>query len=167
MGAFRCLKVGVGPGRSMFEWMSANPSQSTEFDCIEIDPKAIEYAAALNMRFADRVSFIRTNCRRYRPEKSYQLIWAAGIFDYFDDDVFRQMLGNLLPAVASGGELVIGNFADTSASRPCMEFALDWILYHRGADRLVLLAEQCGVPRERIRIGCEQLGVNLFLHIAA
>jgi len=161
------LKIGVGPGRSMFEWLSANPTAKVVFDCIEIDPKAIEYAAGLNRPFLNRIHFIQKNCLRFRPAKQYALIWAAGIFDYFDDRVFRLVLQRLLPAIAPCGELVVGNFVDTNPSRPYMEFSGSWVLRHRSADQLVRLAEQCGVSRERISIGCEQLGVNLFLHIAA
>lgn len=162
----RILKVGVGPGRSMYEWQSANLDSRVAFDCIEIDPKAIEYAAELNSAFADRIRFIRTNARRYKPTEHYNLIWAAGIFDYFDDDTFRQMVCNLLPALAPGGEIVIGNFSDTNPSRPFLEVGA-WYLHHRGTDQLVRLAEECNVARERITIGCEPLGVNLFLHISA
>lgn len=165
-GSPRVLKIGIGPGRSMFEWLSANPSSKAVFDCVEIDPNAVRYAAELNQPFLGRIQFIRKNCLKFQPTQQYELIWAAGIFDYFDDATFLQMMQRLLAAVTSGGELVVGNFADTSPSRPSMEFGLEWILHHRSANQLVALAMQCGVPRERIAIGCEELGVNLFLHIA-
>lgn len=161
----RILKIGVGPGRSMFEWLSANPSSKATFDCVEIDPNAVRYAAELNHPFLDRIQFFRKNCLKFEPTQQYELIWAAGIFDYFDDATFLQMMQRLLAALAPGGELVVGNFADTSPSRPSMEFGLEWFLHHRSADKLVALATQCGVARERIAIGCEELGVNLFLHI--
>lgn len=166
-GSPRVLKIGVGPGRSMFEWLSTRPSSKAVFDCVEIDPNAVRYAAELNQPFLSRIQFIRKNCLKFQPTQQYELIWAAGIFDYFDDATFLQMMQRLLAAVASGGELVVGNFADTSPSRPSMEFGLEWILHHRSANQLVALAMQCGVPRERIAIGCEELGVNLFLHIAS
>jgi SAM-dependent methyltransferase len=165
-GSPRILKIGVGPGRSMFEWLTAHPSSKATFDCVEIDPNAIRYATELNQLFLDRIQFFRINCLKFEPTQQYELIWAAGIFDYFDDAIFLQMMRRLLAAVSPGGELVIGNFADTSPSRPSMEFGLEWILHHRSANQLVALAMQCGVEREHITIGCEELGVNLFLHIA-
>ena len=57
----RVLKVATGPGRSMFEWLSANPKASVTFDCIEIDPAAIRYASDLNQPFQDRITFIQKN----------------------------------------------------------------------------------------------------------
>ena len=165
-GSPRILKVGVGSGRSMFEWLSANPSSKAVFDCVEIDPNAVQFATELNRPFLDRIQFIRKNCLKWQPMQQYELIWAAGIFDYFDDATFKQMLQRLFDALAPNGELVIGNFANTNPSRPHMEFCLQWILHHRSADQLVSLAMQCGIPRGRIAIGCEQLGVNLFLHVS-
>jgi|CXWL01.1.fsa_nt_gi SAM-dependent methyltransferase len=164
-GSPRVLKIGVGPGRSMFEWLSANKSSKATFDCVEIDPKAVQYATTLNQPFLERIQFIRKNCLKWQPTQQYNLIWAAGIFDYFDDATFLQMTQRLLAAVAADGELVIGNFANTHPCRPYMEFVGKWFLHHRSANQLVDLAMQCGVERERIAIGCEELGVNLFLHI--
>lgn len=164
-GSPRILKVGVGPGRSMFEWLCANPSSEAVFDCVEIDPDAIQYAAGLNRDFLDHITFIRKNCLKWQPEQQYDLIWAAGIFDYFDDTTFLQMLQRLLGVLKPSGEIVIGNFANTNPCRPQMEFGLQWLLHHRSADQLIEMAMQCGIPRERIAIGCEPLGVNLFLHV--
>lgn len=166
-GSPRTLKVGVGPGRSMFEWLCANPSSEAMFDCVEVDPNAVQYAAELNRNFLDRITFIRKNCLKWQPEQQYDLIWAAGIFDYFDDATFLQMLQRLLGALAPSGEIVIGNFANTNPCRPQMEFGLQWHLHHRSADQLIGMAMQCGIPRKRIAIGCEPLGVNLFLHVIA
>ena len=94
------------------------------------------------------------------------MVWAAGIFDYFTDRVFVTLLSRLVPAIDSGGELVLGNFAATNPGRAYMEL-FDWVLHHRSPDDLIGLAMECGVPRERITIGSEPEGVNLFLHIAS
>ena len=80
----KVLKIGVGPGRSMYEWINKNLDSNLIFDCIDIDAKAIEYAKNLNHNFLDRITFIHKNCLRYRPSGLYDLIWSAGLFDYFD-----------------------------------------------------------------------------------
>ena len=160
------MKIGIGPGRSMYEWLNQNPDSNMIFDCIDIDAKAIAYAKELNQNFLDQITFIHKNCLRYRPSGQYDLIWSAGVFDYFDDKVFKKMLERLIPSVAKGGQIVIGNFSDNNPSRPYMEFIGEWYLHHRSPQHLIRLAEECGVKREHIFIGCEPLGVNLFMHIA-
>jgi SAM-dependent methyltransferase len=163
----RVLKVGSGPGRSMYEWMSRNSEAGLSFDCVEIDAKAIEYAQRLNKPHANRVRFFRKNALRYRPTTTYELIWSAGLFDYFDDRIFMSLLSRLLGAVKPGGELVIGNFAEGNPSQGYMELVGDWRLQHRSAEALLELAIRSGVDKDSVRIGWEPLGVNLFLHIQA
>jgi hypothetical protein len=41
-----------------------------------------------------------------------------------------------------------------------------WFLHHRSSDDLIKIATDCGVPREKVVVQSEPLGVNLFLHIS-
>ena len=159
------LKIASGPGRSMFEWMNQHPEANIHFDCIEIDPDAIAYASALNQDFLDRISFSRQNVLRFLPRKKYDLIWAAGIFDYFNDTLFQHVLRRLLPGLHVDGEIVIGNFSVNNPSRPGMEILGDWFLEHRSREKLVSLAEGCGICKNTVSIDSEPEGINLFLHI--
>ena len=163
----RVLNVASGPGRCMFEWLSKNPDAAVTFQCIEIDPAAIAYASELNSAFLDRVTFRRMNALKFEPVERFDLIWAAGIFDYFIDAAFQSLAGRLIKSLAPGGELVIGNLAEGNPSRAHMELLCDWPLHHRSAQRLVDLARGLGVDSDLIRMGAEAQGVNLFLHINA
>lgn len=119
----RILKVAIGPGRSMYEWLCKHPDSMLIFDCLDIDANAIEYAKTLNHQFLDRIQFIHKNALRFKPKQKYDLIWSAGLFDYFDDATFVRLLEKLLPYVNEGGELVVGNFGEYHPSKPYMEVA--------------------------------------------
>ncbi len=160
----RILNLASGPGRCIFEWLSARPDAEVAFHCVELDPKAIAYASTLNGAFAARITFQQKNAVTFRPTQQYDLIWSGGLFDYFSDRVFQSVLRRLLPALADGAELAIGNFASSNSSRAYMEFG-GWTLQHRTADNLTSLATACGVSPAQIRIGQEPEGVNLFLHV--
>jgi extracellular factor (EF) 3-hydroxypalmitic acid methyl ester biosynthesis protein len=160
----RVLKLASGPGRCMFEWLSDHPDADVAFHCVELDLDAIAYARALNQDYLSRIDFSHQNAVRFRAAGRYDLIWVAGLFDYFADRVFQSVLRRLIPAIGHGGELVIGNFSLNNPSRAWMEFG-GWMLHHRSADDLVALASSVGVPADAIRIGSEPEGVNLFLHI--
>jgi len=73
----------------------------------------------------------------------------------------------LLPAVAPGGELVIGNFSERDPSRAYMELVGDWNIHHRSAEHLSRLARDVGVSDDCFRVGSEPEGVDLFLHVAS
>lgn len=163
--ALRVLNVASGPGRCIFEWLSARKAARVSFRCIELDPKAIAYASSLNEPFLDRVSFVRMNALRFRPNEQFDLVWASGIFDYFTDAVAQSLLRRLILAVAPDGEVVIGNFSDKNPSRDYMELVGDWRLHHRSADNLAALAISSGASAAEVFIGAEPEGVNLFLHI--
>ena len=60
---------------------------------------------------------------------------------------------------------MIGNFSDTNPDRPYMEVLMEWDLYHRSEEKMILLATECQIQEDQIRIGKEEEGVNLFLHI--
>jgi extracellular factor (EF) 3-hydroxypalmitic acid methyl ester biosynthesis protein len=161
----RVLKIASGPGRSMFEYFRDHPDTDVRIDCIELDANAIAYAKRLNGDFLDRVSFQRENALRFRPSAAYDVIWAAGIFDYFSDRVFVSLTRRLRAALAPDGELVIGNFSDDNPSRSYMELVGDWMLYHRSRSELRRLAMLSGASAHEISVSSEPEGVNLFLHV--
>ncbi len=163
----RMLEIGSGPGRSLAEWLNSNLDADVWFDCVELDSNAIHYAENINSPYLDRIRFIHQNALRFRPEQQYDLIWAAGIFDYFSDRLFTKLLVRLFPAVAPGGELVIGNFSDQNPTRCYMEIITNWVLNHRSPEQLSRLAREGGIPISQIRIDSEPEGVNLFLHCKA
>lgn len=160
------LKLGCGPGRSMYEWICNNPESNVGFDCVDIDGDAIAYAESLNRGHLERMSFHQKNVLRFSPsgDGRYDLIWAAGLFDYFDDRVFEMLGKRFFPLLKSGGQLVIGNFSTFNPTRSYMELFGQWHLNYRSADELVEL----GIRIDRsglIHVGMEPEGVNLFLHM--
>jgi extracellular factor (EF) 3-hydroxypalmitic acid methyl ester biosynthesis protein len=163
-GPFHILNVASGPGRDILEHFLSNPTSQTFFHCVEQDPQAIGYASNLCKPYLDRISFIQTDVLRFRPRRKYDLIWSAGLFDYFSDRVFKVMLNRLLAAIAPDGEIIIGNFAPGNPSKHWMAFC-EWNLHYRSPSQLVSLAEACGVNARCCSIGHEPEGINLFLHI--
>ena len=161
------LNVASGPARDLLEFFSEARSENVLVDCVEYDPKAIEYASLLCQDYLSNISFHHSNAFRFKTEKQYDLIWSAGLFDYFDDDRFKFLLKRLLGFLAPDGKLVIGNFSDNNPTRSYMEIIGDWILNHRSEKQLVNLALECGASEENISIDSEPEGINLFLHIKA
>lgn len=163
----RVLNLASGPCRDVLEFLSSSPCD-VHFDCVEQDAKAITHAANLCADFSGRLTFHCANALRFRPSQSYDLIWAAGLFDYFSDRVFKRVLHRLLPFIAPHGEVVIGNYGITKphSNLSWLRFC-DWNLHHRSAEDLTALARESGVSDARIHLGREAEGVTLFLHISS
>lgn len=160
------LNIASGPARDVFEFCSSNGHRVT-FDCIDSDPNAVAYASTLCRRLSS-VRFRHENALRIRPDRKYNLVWSAGLFDYFSDRTFKMLLRRLFACVAPGGHLVIGNYA-LAPQHPnlCWLRLVDWQLHHRTVEHLRQLAAECGVVESRIRVGAEPENATLFLHIQA
>ncbi len=159
------LILGSGPVTEVYEYLCSTSENRLYFDLIDMDSRAIAYATDKNRDFLEYLSFHNRNVIRYVPDKQYDLIWSAGLFDYFKDKHFVYLLKHYYAFLAGGGQMVIGNFSNNSPSRKIMEVLADWFLYHRSAEELLAFARQAGIPESFSDVISEPLGVNLFLRI--
>lgn len=164
-GTFRVLNLASGPARDILEFFQENPGVDVHFTCVELDQRAIDYASNLLGAYLDRVTFVQKNVFRYQTEEQFDLVWSAGLFDYFEDKVFVRLYRRLMHNVKSGGEMVIGNFHPRNESRPVMEILTDWYLHHRSEAQLRTLAQEAGAEARSLRVEAEPTGVNLFLRM--
>jgi len=65
--------------------------------------------------------------------------------------------------LAPGGSLLVGNFAPHNPTRAYMEWIGNWYLIYRTVEEMHELAARAGIPADQVTIGCERLGVDLFL----
>lgn len=158
------LNLASGPCRDLKEYFEQHPGAAILVDCVELDPNAIAYAQKL-LGPNPRVRFFNQNVLRLNTEATYDLVWSAGLFDYFTDRIFVRVLSRLLKNLSRGGEVVIGNFSDTNPNRAFMEVAMNWHLHHRSEQQLLDLALAAGATHHDLRVQQEAEGVNLFLHI--
>ncbi len=162
----KVLNLASGPCTDLYEYFITHPRSNIEFDCLDLDPNALEYGAAICDAYADNIQFIHRNAFRYSTPTRYDLIWSAGLFDYFSDKLFVRLVNRMYALLSEGGELVVGNFSTNNSSRAVMEVVCQWYLHHRNEDELMSLAIKAGVPSDKIVINSEKTGVNLFMHMS-
>ena len=159
------LDVASGPARDLKELFEIIQPQSMKVTCVEMDSRAIEHATNINTSHGGDISFINKNIFKFCTEEKFDIVWSAGLFDYFCDRSFVLLLKKLMDFATDDGEIIIGNFSDENPSRIYMEMVGDWILNHRSAEKLVELAVAAGAHPSQIHVGKEPEGINLFLHI--
>lgn len=161
----RVLNIASGPCRDIAEFLAQHQGANVHFTCVDVDQRAVDYGRNVCSAWSDRVLLIRANALRLRLDSTFDLVWSAGLFDYFDDRGFAFMLRKLFEFAAPSGKVVVGNFGDFNPSAAYQEFG-DWSLVHRSAAVLMELAqESCGVPKSAIQVDSEPTGVNLFLQV--
>lgn len=157
--------LGSGPVSETFEFFEKNPENTLVFEMLDMDKRAIAYAKSKNRKYLDKMTFHNVNVIRYTPDKKYDLIWSAGLFDYFKGKHFVYLLKKYYEFLNDDGEMIIGNFNVENPSRRSMEILGDWFLYHRSAEELKQFAIQAGIDEEKIDVIQEPLGINLFLRV--
>lgn len=161
------LDIASGPCRDIAEFFAANPTANVNFTCVDVDERAIAYAKEICAPWLDRITFIRSNALRIRLDTKFDLVWSAGLFDYFDDRGFVALLSRLIGfAKPDVGRIVVGNFVNPNPSAAYQEIA-DWFLQYRSRDELFQLALKCDVAWANIKVESEEEGINLFLQIAS
>lgn len=161
----KVLVLGSGPATDVHEYLKKNPSSKITFDLLDLDGRAIEYAKEKNKKFLYKLNFMQINVLRFKTHKMYDMIWSAGLFDYFKEKHFIYLLKKYLVFLANDGEMVIGNFSLHNPTRKLQEVLGDWYLNYRSDHELLKIAIEAGLKKEQVRIDKEPLGVNLFMRI--
>ncbi|WP_413560139.1 class I SAM-dependent methyltransferase [Bdellovibrio sp. HCB209] len=147
--------------------------RSAEFTCVDQDEESLKHAhrqlhtidrkVQSNFDFKFSNLAIRNIIAQGFPEKNYDMIYTAGLFDYFTEAIARRTAERMLDAVKPGGKVIIGNFcADNYKYGPFLELFLDWTLIYRTEADLLRVFDGLGA---KMWVEKEPLGVNLFIVI--
>ena len=159
------LILGCGPATDVNQYISENPDSKIRFNLLDFDQNAIDFAKAQNESSNGNIEYFRINVLRFKPYKYYDLIWSAGLFDYFKEKHFIYLINKYHKNLSESGEFIIGNFSHVNPTKRLMEVLSDWHLNHRSRYDLIRMAVEAGVNEDRVIIENEELGINMFMRI--
>ncbi len=162
---FNVLILGCGPATDVKQYMTENPDSRIRFNLLDFDQNAIDFAKAQNELSNGSIEYFRINVLRYKPYKYYDLIWSAGLFDYFKEKHFIYLINKYYRNLTDNGEFLIGNFSHLNPTKRLMEVLSDWYLNHRSRYDLIRMAVEAKVNEDQVIIDEEELGINLFMRI--
>ncbi|MEN9640529.1 MAG: hypothetical protein RLZZ262_2398 [Bacteroidota bacterium] len=159
----KILNLASGPSRDLFEHLQSS-NTPLHITNVDLDQGAIEFSLELlsQIEHDSEINYVHANVLRFRTTEQYDLIWSAGLFDYFNDDLFVKLLQKYAANLGENGVFVLGNFNTRNVSRPYMEFA-DWKLNHRSEQQLIEMGHAAGYSHARVF--AEPTGINLFLEL--
>lgn len=176
------MSLACGPCKEI-QMLMADPldplSQSAaSFHLVDQDPHALSYLSdvlgELNLKrrkkvgfnyYGDNVgNFIKDpDVRKKFPPQD--LIYAAGLFDYLNDEIAELLIGIFYFMLKPGGTMIVGNFSPNNPTRLAQEFGLDWFLIYRNEEELKKLVpkflKKCG----EVVVEGEPTHINLFLNV--
>jgi len=160
------LILGSGPASDVYEFLTDLPGgNNINIDLIDFDQSAIDFSMKKNEKFNEQISYNKINALRFNSYKLYDLIWSAGLFDYFKDKHFTFLIRKYINCLACDGEMVISNFSTKNPTKRLMEVLSDWYLNLRTESDLFRIASDANIDNELVCIEKESLGINLFLKI--
>lgn len=170
---FRLLSVASGPAFEIQSFILKHPdlAVNTKFSLLDQDIEALQHAQKkikvlerdLNIKLD--VNFIHKPIKQVIAkglDGEFDLIYSAGLFDYFTDPVAHMAARRLYDCLGNKGKLIIGNFSNSSLGQITMDIALDWHLIYRSPEDLKSLFAEIG---NSFNIESEKEGINLFCHI--
>lgn len=170
------LSLGCGPAREIELLLKEHPwwgpllrAQMVDSELaaaklaqLRVGPLAAYCNAEAYVHHTNAVRFLLSTHARDRLGLQ-DVIYSAGMFDYFKDALFGRLLESLYKLLAPGGLLIVGNVAEHNPSRQVMEYFTEWFLHHRSADQLRAMAGKALPESAAISVESEPDGVNLFL----
>jgi len=161
----KVLILGSGPAEDVNEFLTAySGSNNISFDLIDYDQSAIDYSMKKNEKFNGQITYNKINALRFNSYKLYDLIWSAGLFDYFKDKHFTFLIRKYFNSLTKDGLMVISNFSTKNPTKRFME-VIDWNLNPRTESDLFRIASDANIDKEMVSVEKEPLGINLFLKI--
>jgi extracellular factor (EF) 3-hydroxypalmitic acid methyl ester biosynthesis protein len=162
----KVLILGSGPASDVYEFLSNfSGGNNINIDLIDFDQSAIDFSMKKNEKFNDQISYNKINALRFNSYKLYDLIWSAGLFDYFKDKHFTFLIRKYINCLEEDGEMVISNFSTKNPTKRLMEVLSDWYLNLRTESDLYRIASDANINKELVSVDKEPLGINLFLKI--
>lgn len=172
---FRILSVASGPAFELQNLVTDfDPKDCHRVEFFLLDQDVLSLKAAqrsilniakqrslqFNLRLINRA--IRQVLTEGVGESGFDLIYSAGLFDYFSDSVAQRAAQMLFQSLKDDGELVIGNFASSTPNRFGMLTLFDWHLILRSEEDLKRLFTFEGA---KLKVESEPNGINLFCSI--
>ena len=167
----RILSVASGPAREIQLLLERCPDlvKQVQIDLLDQDLQSLKMAkVSLGRLFRKtgaevRVSYVNLAIKNILESGleggPYDMIYSAGLFDYFSDAVARIAASALYRNLADKGRMIIGNFNIENPTRFLMECGGDWHLIHRSGDDMKKVLRK--LPGT-LSIEMEDENINLF-----
>lgn len=169
----RILSLASGPAQEVIlalKEMTKADAERIELWLVDQDIESLRYAqrdlrrTTMELDLNPKIYFenmaIKNVLKEGFPVENLDLIYSAGLFDYFTDPVVVMSAQLIIKYLKPGGTAIIGNFDSNNPSRSMMEAVLDWNLIHRTEAEMLGLFSQA---TKKVKVEKEESKINLFV----
>lgn len=174
----RVFNVGCGPAGEIQAFLAESEiSNNADFTLLDFDKETLEVGktvieavraqhgrtSSITYVHKSVVQLVKaSNKARSSVQPQYDFIYCAGLFDYLQDAVCRQLTELFYSFLAPEGLLVVTNVDSSNPIRHWLGYVLEWHLIYRDAGQMLALRPSESGPEEN-RLVADMTGVNVFL----
>ena len=171
----RALNIGCGPAAEIQQFIQESwLSDNLDIELVDFNQETLDYARSTTeklcrehhrhtkMKFTLKSvnDLIRDATSETKTvENPFDLVYCAGLFDYFGDPTCEALLSLFYDWTAPGGLVVVTNVAPENSTVGFMSHLLEWNLRLRDTEQLAQMAAVLGQPD----VSYDTTGVNVFL----
>ena len=172
------LNVGCGPAVEVQGFIREEEvSKHATFSLMDFSHETLEYAkrkikgAVEESSNKTMVKFVKKSIDELLKESheksdskpfAYDIVYSAGLFDYFPDHICKQLVKLFYSWVRPGGLLTVTNVHPNNPNRYSMEHLLEWHLIYRDEKGMKdLIPPGC----RQSEISLDDTGINVFLDL--
>ncbi len=129
--------------------------------------KRIEKRFGSTIKAKFLVESVRTMLRTSKLTEKwgyFHFLYSLGLFDYLTPPVAKAVIKTLYNFLSPGGQMIIGNFHTSCASRYYMEYWGDWVLYYRTKEEFLDLVSE--IPSAKASVFFEETHTQMFLKVS-
>ena len=136
----RVLSVACGHLREV-EWSRAVHQGTVSITAVDQDENSLDYVrrAYRDLDIQPVPATVRDLVRRHWVD-DLDLAYAAGLYDYLEDNVARLLTTALFRMLRPGGRLLLANFTPATRDAAFMEAVMDWHLIYRTPEEVRAIA---------------------------
>ncbi len=147
----RVLALACGHLREAEQSEAVQSGAIDEIIAVDQDQRSLD---VVNQELIEkRVRAVRASVRRFLIDPtafgSFDLIYAAGLYDYLDDAVAQQLTAAMFSALKPEGTLLAANFAPSLVDIGYMEAIMNWNLIYRDEPSVASFAALLPADAER------------------
>jgi|SRR5665213_510588 len=173
----RIFNLGCGPAQEVIRFVEQyDLSDKVDFTLLDFNEETINYtksavseaisrhhrATTFQMVKKSVVQMAKTPERV--TKKKYDLVYCAGLFDYLQDGISKQLMNVMYDLVAPGGLLIATNVDAANPIQKIMDLIFEWhLIYRTGREMTGLMPDDANA--DDCKISAESTGCNIFIEI--
>lgn len=183
MGPKKIVSVACGPAVEIQEFVRTMEPTPIRFVLVDQDAAALAYAndkiaasILANPKLGDEIEVecLHLSVKQLMKADSEELtasidrlrnanlVYSAGLFDYFTDGIAQKLLVRLYDLLASNGRLLVGNLRETPDTTWLLDYVLNWPLVYRTRESMESLASILKPAPKSLRINFDGTERCLF-----